>query len=93
MGPTHLHLVIDHKTPNSNLMRSICWEHIWFIIRDPVRHHQVRFLRVVVLETFLQTEFRNKNSGFYCLKKKVGFYWFGVSVAHVGMHCRTHYWD
>lgn len=51
--PAHLHLVVDHKTPNPNLMRSICWEHIRFI-RDPVRHHQIRFLRVVVLEAFLQ---------------------------------------
>jgi hypothetical protein len=51
--PAHLHLVVDHKTPNPNLMRSICWEHIRFI-GDPVRHHQIRFLRVVVLEAFLQ---------------------------------------
>lgn len=53
----YLHLIIDRKAADPDLMGSICREHTW-LVGDPVRQHQVRLLCVVVLETFLQTGFR-----------------------------------
>jgi hypothetical protein len=53
----YLHLIIDRKASNPNLMRSICRQQTW-PVGDPVRQHEVRLLCMVVLETFLHTEFR-----------------------------------